>query len=142
MKLFWFSAILVVVSNVSYHLCQKSIPSVANPLVSVAVTFLVAAALALALLPWFPSEGTIVQSLRSLNWASVVLGLTIVGLETGYLLLYRSGWRISIGPLFCDLAMMLILIPIGLVFYREKLLPSNYAGIIFSFIGIYLLTRK
>lgn len=67
MKLFWLSTILVVLSNIGYHVCQKSIPSAANPLVSVIVTFTIAIVVSFALLPLFPSEGSFVSGLKSLN---------------------------------------------------------------------------
>jgi len=141
MGLFWFSAILVIASNVAYHVCQKSIPGNANPIVSIIVTYAVALAASLCIYPLFPSEGGILVGLRNLNWASVALAFTILGIEAGYLLVYRSGWNISLGPVFCNVMVALALVPIGLLLYKEKLILSNYVGIAFALMGIYLIAR-
>jgi drug/metabolite transporter (DMT)-like permease len=142
MALFWLSALLIVASSVAYYICQKSIPTDAHPLVSVTVTLLTAVVTTVVILPFFLKERTLAQEASRLNWASVALGLVIVGIDVGYLLLYRSGWNLSLGPVFCNAVVAVSLIPIGVVFYREKLLASNYVGIFMALVGIYLVTRR
>jgi drug/metabolite transporter (DMT)-like permease len=142
MDLFWFSALLVIFSNVGYHICQKSIPPAANPLLSVIVTFALALLVSVALYFFLPGERGIISGLKNLNAASFVLGLTIIGIEVGYLLVYRSGWNISLGPVFINLVVLLILIPVGLLLFNEKITVKNLAGVVFAVIGIYLITGK
>lgn len=142
MALFWMSAMLVIGSSLAYHVCQKMIPPDANPMVSVIVTLLTAAAAAGMLLPMFMGERTVFQELGKLNWASVALGFIIVGIDVGYLLLYRSGWNLSLGSVFCNAFVAVSLIPVGVFLYRERLLASNYLGIVMALVGIYLVTRK
>jgi drug/metabolite transporter (DMT)-like permease len=142
MTLFWLSAALVVGANVAYHLCQKSIPPVANPMLSVTATFFTAGAVSLLLLPAFLGHTTLVQKLGRLNWASVALGLTIVGVDVGYLLLYRAGWNLSLGSVVCNSSVALVLLPVGVLLFKEKLTPSNYVGVGLALVGIYLITRR
>src|ERR1700738_5082070 len=99
MFLYIFSIVLIVVSNVFYNICQKSTPQKANPFSALFITYLTAIILTgIALFLSKPEKGFI-NSFKDLNWTSVVLGFSIVGLEVGYLLAYRAGWNISVGSL-------------------------------------------
>src|SRR3970040_2700478 len=90
---------LTILSNVLYHLLQKSIPANVNPMLSLAVTYLVAATATLLLIPFFPLQGNLGAELRKINWASFGLGAVILGLELGFLMAYRTGWNISTASL-------------------------------------------
>jgi drug/metabolite transporter (DMT)-like permease len=143
MALFWLSAALVVGANVAYHLCQKSISPTANPMLSVTVTFFTAGVASLLfLLPSLLGNAALVQELGQLNWASVALGLTIVGVDVGYLLLYRAGWNLSLGSVVCNSSVALVLLPVGVLMFKEKLSFSNYVGVGLALVGIYLITRR
>lgn len=142
MVLFWISAGIVVGANVAYHLSQKSIPAAANPMLSLIVTFMTAGVATLLILPFFLGSAPVVRELGKLNWASVAVGLTIIGVDVGYLLLYRSGWAISLGSVFCNAMVALILLPIGVLLFKEKLAFSNYLGVVLTLLGIYLVARR
>ena len=142
MVMFWVSAGVVVGANVAYHLSQKLIPIAANPMLSLIVTFLTAAAATLLLLPFFLGDAPVLRELGKLNWASVAVGLTIVGVDIGYLLLYRSRWALSLGTVFCNAMVALLLLPVGVLLFKEKLVLSNYLGVILTVIGIYLVARR
>jgi drug/metabolite transporter (DMT)-like permease len=133
---------IIVGSNVSYHIFQKSIARTANPIISVIMTYIIAILASLVILPFFPLQKPIVASFKDLNWASFALGLSIVGVEVGYLLFYRSGWFISYGPIICNLLIVIILIPIGVLLYKENLTISNYIGIVLAAIGLFLILKK
>jgi drug/metabolite transporter (DMT)-like permease len=142
MLMFWFSAVLVIGANGAYHVCQKAIPSQANPTVSVFVTFSTAALASFLLALFWVGGGSVSGEIQKLNWTSVALGLTIVGVDIGYLLLYRAGWNVSLGSVFCNAWVALLLIPIGIVLFKEKLVPANYAGIALVIAGLFLIVRR
>jgi len=139
---FWLSAGTVVAASVGYHLSQKAIPQAANPMLSLIITFLTAIVATLLILPFFPGNTPILRELGKLNWASVAVGLTIVCVDVGYLLMYRSGWAISLGSVFSNALVALILLPVGAVIFREKLAFSNYVGVVLTLVGIYLVVRR
>ena len=128
-SIYWLPAILVIVANAGFHLVQKSIAPGAHPLVSVMVTYLVGFTSCVVLLQFFPLRGTMIEEIARLNWASAALGLTIVGIEIGYLLMYRNGWNVSIGFVFTYSASMLLLVPLGLILFAERLSWHNLLGI-------------
>lgn len=140
--MFWLSVALVIGANIFYHSSQKLIPSAANPFVSLFVTFLTAATAALILIPIGIGNKPIVEEFKKLNWASVTVGLAIVGVDLGYLLAYRSGWRVSLGSTFCNAWIALLMLPVGVMLFKEKLVPANYLGVILALAGVFLISRN
>ncbi|PKN89298.1 MAG: hypothetical protein CVU51_00920 [Deltaproteobacteria bacterium HGW-Deltaproteobacteria-1] len=136
------SAILLIVSNVLYHISQKSIPAGVNPIVSIIATFSTALVICLLILPVFADIHTIKTHIIKLTWASYLSGLSCAGIVLGHVLYYRSGWSLSSGTLFSYVAICIILIPAGLFIFHEKMTLSKIAGIIVSLAGLYLMTRN
>jgi len=142
MWLYYGAVILVVVSNVLYHVAAKSTPTDINPIVSLIVTYLTAAVVCLIMLPFYPSSEGIASSLKKVNWASFALGIFVVGLELGFLLAYKAGWNISLAQLCSNLLVSILLIPIGILFFQDKLTFVNIIGIILCFSGFILVSYK
>ena len=115
--------LLTIAANVGYHLSQRSIDAGTNPLVSLQITYAVALLVTCAALPFFPSQTAAPwpAQLRSANWASYALGVAIVGLELGFLLAYRAGWKVGVAALYSNAAVTLLLIPPGILFFQERL---------------------
>ena len=134
--------ILAIITSMLYHLFQKLTPAGANPILALVVTYVTATIASLILLPAFPLNVNLRESVRSVNWVSIALGLTIVGLELGYLLAYRAGWNISIAGIFSNATVALLLIPIGIALFNEKLSMFNLAGILFCTLGLVLVNRR
>lgn len=139
MGLLVFAVALTVGSNVLYHVSQKSIPGGAHPLMSLTVTYVVALVLTLVLFPFYPGGAPTWKSLRGLNWASVAVGIAIVGVEMGVLLAYRAGWRVSVGSTMVNAALAVLLIPIGILYFGERLTAGNMLGILLCVGGLLLL---
>jgi drug/metabolite transporter (DMT)-like permease len=133
---------MTVVSTVFYHLIQKLTPGNAHPLLSLAFSYSVALVVCLALLPFFPLTTKLADSIRQLNWTAIALGFAIVGIELGFLLAYRAGWPISEMSLISTLFVVLVLLPIGLLFFKEKLSPMNIVGVLICIIGLVMVNWK
>lgn len=140
--IFYFSIGLAVLAGVFYHVIQKVTPSAVNPVLALAVTYLVAAFTCVLILPLFPIKDGLAAELRRVNWASIALGVTIVALELGFLLAYRAGWDISLAGLAAHATIALILLPVGLVFFKEKLSPVNLMGVAIAVIGLIMINKK
>jgi drug/metabolite transporter (DMT)-like permease len=133
--------VLIVVSNTVYNICQKSTPQGANPFSALLVTYLTAAVLTAFAWLFYKSDKNFIQSFSDLNWTSIVLGVAIVGLEVGYLLAYRVGWNISVGSLVANIFLALMLIPIGILFYKEGFQINQIIGAAFCIVGLVLINR-
>jgi len=137
----WAIAITVI-SNVLYHVFQKLTPSTVNPILALFSTYVAAALFCLLLLPLFPVQTSLAQALGRLNFASLGLALAVVGLEVGFLLAYRHGWRISAAALISNTSVSLLLIPVGLAFFRERPSTVNAAGILICLVGLVMVNWK
>lgn len=137
--MFIFSIGLTIIANVLYHIIQKSTPAEIHPMLSLAVTYLVAMLVCLLFVPLFPLDSGWLGSLRRLNWSCLALGVAIVGLELGFLLAYRAGWKISTGGLVSNVTVSMLLLPIGLMLFRERLSPTNILGVATCILGLVLV---
>lgn len=133
--------ILVVTANTIYHITTKSTPSNVSPYLSLTVTYIVGAIFTFFLYRVSGPEKGIITDLRSLNWTSYALGLAIVGLEVGYIYLYRSGWNISTGSLVANILLAVALIGVGLVFFKEPIGLRQIAGIVLCVTGLVLVCK-
>ena len=132
---------LILGSNIAYNLMTKSTPAQVNPFASLTVTYLVAAVFSFILL-LFSSSGHPMADFREVNWTGVVLGMAIVGLELGYICLYRAGWNISVGSLVANVLLAACLLVIGLVVFKEAVGVKQMLGIAVCLCGLVLINMK
>lgn len=137
--LYYLSTLIAIISSTLYHTCQKSIPKTINPYFSLSVTYLIALAATILLYFIFPGQSSFKESFNEMNWAGYALGIAIVGIEIGVLLAYRANWNISYLAIIINLAVTLVLIPIGVYLFKEQLSAVNILGIAISIIGLYLI---
>jgi uncharacterized membrane protein len=137
-----FSIVLIVASNVCYNITQKLTPTKVNPFVSLLVTYLVAASVCVvAIIINKPSTG-LIQSFKSLNWTSFILGFALVGLEFGYLMAYRAGWNISMGSLVANICLAVLLVIVGVFMFKEGLSINKIIGICLCISGLVFISVK
>ena len=142
MFLFYFSIALAIFSTLLYHLTQKMTPTGANPALALTVTYLTSLVLCLLLFAFMPLTTSLKESFGQLNWASFGLAFALVGLEVGFLLAYRLGWNISLAAIFVNVAGTLLLVPIGVFLFKEKLTPVNLLGILVCILGLVMVNWK
>ncbi|MGN0961983.1 MAG: EamA family transporter [Clostridia bacterium] len=133
--------LLILGSNIAYNLMTKSTPAQVNPFASLTVTYLVAAVFSFILL-LFSSTGHPLADFREVNWTGIVLGMAIVGLELGYICLYRAGWNISVGSLVANVLLAACLLAIGLVVFKEAVGVKQVLGIAVCLCGLVLINMK
>jgi multidrug transporter EmrE-like cation transporter len=76
---------------------------------------------------------------RHLNWATYVVGLSIVAVELAVLLAYRAGWRISLASAVANVTTALLLVLIGVVWYQEHLALRHVLGLAMCLLGLVLV---
>jgi len=86
-------------------------------------------------------ENNVVDSLKELNWTSLVLGICVVTLEFGYITAYRYGWNISVASVVANITLGILLIPVGILFYKEILTANHLVGIGLCFAGLFFINR-
>ncbi len=133
---------LVVLSNVFYQICAKSVPDKMDPFASLTVTYLIGAAASAILYFLLNRGGNLLQEYRKLNWAPFLLGLVIVGLEVGYIYAYKAGWQVSVAQIVQAAVLAVILIFVGYLLYKEQITWNKVAGIIVCLAGLGLINMK
>lgn len=135
------TASMAALSTVMYNLFQKITPQQVNPALALSVTYGVAMAITFILFAVFPI-GSAVIAFRQLNWVSFALGLAIAGVEISTLLAYRAGWELSLLGIMVNVVASLILVTIGVIFFKEKLSMMNILGIVICIFGLVLLNYR
>ena len=122
-----FPLILVVACNAAYQLLCKNTPPQLNPFTGLFASYGVSC-LICAVLMLLTKEGTLGEELRQIRPLNLVLGMVIIGVEGGYLLMYRSGWQVSRGPLAAYMCTAVVLLIVGVLFYREGVSLQKLLG--------------
>jgi uncharacterized membrane protein len=140
MALTWLS--VAVVATVAYHIILKLTPAAANPFLSLAVTYAAVTVLFVGVYAFAPGTSPLRESLQALNWTAIALAVAILLLDLGYLMLYRTGYDVSLGQLVTQSAAALLLLIVGVAAFREKLSLVNVAGIALCVAGLWLIHRR
>lgn len=142
MFMYVFPICLIIVSNILYQVSSKSIPSKVNPFSSLIITYLTAALVSVIAFNFYKADKGFFQSFKDLNWTSIAPGIAIVGIEFGYIMAYRAGWNISVGSLVASITLSLLLIPIGILFFKEGFGPNKILGIVLCILGLIFINKK
>jgi multidrug transporter EmrE-like cation transporter len=142
MFLFYFSISLAIASSALYHFVAKSTPPNVNFTVSLLVTYAIAFVVTFLGFFFFPVTDGITAELKRLNWASTGLAIAVVGIEFGFLLTYRAGWNLGIAAVLVNVVASLILVPVAIFIFKDRLNWVNVAGILVCLAGLVMLNWK
>lgn len=134
--------VLVIVSNVVYQLCTKNVPSSVDPFASLTVTYIVGTVLSAVMYYVLGNNTGIIGEVSKMNWSSYALGISVVGLEVGFIYAYKAGWQISTTSIVQSAMLTVILIFIGVLFYKESLSWNKIVGIAICIIGLVFINIK
>jgi drug/metabolite transporter (DMT)-like permease len=140
--MYYISAFVAVLGAVGYQYFVKQIPESINPIISVLGIYISALVLGLVLLPFLPPEGGVIKHIKKINWTQLAVAGSVILLELGFLLMYRSGWNLSIGNLVTGVFVNIILVGLGVWLLGEKVTLINGIGAILSIIGVALLSFR
>ena len=133
---------LVVISNIAYQICAKSVPKDIDPFASLIITYLVGAAASAVLYFALGHDGNLVNESRKLNWAPIVLGIVIVGLEAGWIYAYKAGWQVSTGFIVQSAFLSSALLFVGYFLYHEALTWNKIIGVVICMIGLIFINYR
>ena len=133
---------LVVLSNVVYQICTKSVPDGMNPLAALTITYLVGAVASGILYYVLNRGGNLIREYGKMNWAPIILGIVIVGLEAGWIYAYKAGWQVSTGFIVQSAFMAVALIFVGYLLYHEALTWNKLVGVGVCLAGLVLINLK
>jgi drug/metabolite transporter (DMT)-like permease len=131
--------VLAVCGVVFYHLILKMQPASVNMFWQLSIAYFTAALISLTLCLAIPSAR---PTSFPFSPQALLLGVAIVVIECGYFWVYRSGWNLGIaGPVGTTTATV-ILLPLGMLIFHEKLTLPHLLGLSFCTLGLFLTSIK
>lgn len=143
MKSNQFIILIPMLAGTFYHLGQKSLKAVINPFLLFAITYFIGAIVMLSL--YFFNTQSLTIKIPNLDTKSIfsmfLITMGFMGIELGFLLVYRSGLPVSHSAFVSSLGTSIILLFFGMFFFQEILTFKQWAGLFFAFIAIILLMK-
>ena len=118
---------------------MKAMPSEVNPYGALMVTYFVAAIISAIIFAYAVGPANVGSEISKVNWTSIILALAIVGLEVGYVFVYRVGWSLSTASVVANIGLACVLIVVGYLLYRENVSYNQILGIIVCMVGLILI---
>lgn len=131
---------VAVAANVFYHIASKSIVAEQNAFMGLVVNYAVALLASAILFLFTPHEKFLVEAARS-NWACILMGLSITGVEAAFVMIYRAGGELSTASLIVNILIALAMLIVGGFFYHEQISASKIFGALLCLAGVVLLSR-
>lgn len=140
--LFYLPVLIVVCANIIYDISSKSVPEKLNCYAAVTITYTVLACFNFLLFLILNPGNSILIEMSRINWAVFVFALMSVGLECGYIYLFRAGWNISIGSVVCNILLAVCMVIIGFLAFHETITPKQLAGVILCVGGLLFINKS
>lgn len=118
---------------------MKSMPSDVNPFGALMVTYIVSAVITSIIFVFMVKPSNVMFELSKVNWTSIILALVLVGLEVGYVFVYRVGWGVSTASVVANICLACVLLVVGYFLYRENVSLRQILGIFVCMIGLILI---
>lgn len=141
--MFWFflPVLIVVAGNVTYDISSKSIPDGLNVYAGITITYSILAISNFLVFKILNPASSIITEWAQVNWAIVLLALASIGLESGYVFLYRVGWNISIGGMVCNILLAISMLVIGPLLFNETVSLRQFLGVLLCIVGLIIVIQ-
>lgn len=133
--------LVVVGANTIYNISTKSTPANVNAFASLAMTYVMATLSSVVLFFLTSDSKNLLAELAKTNWTAYALGIAIIGLEFGYICIYRAGWKIGVASLVANISLACVLLVVGYFFYKEVITLKQLLGMGVCAIGLMLIVK-
>lgn len=130
---------VAVFANVLYHVASKSIPAEQNAFMGLIVNYATALLASAILFFLTPHEKILVEAAKN-NWACVLMGLSITGVEVAFVMIYRGGGELSTTSLIVNILIALAMLAVGGGFYNEQITAQKIFGATLCIAGVIMLS--
>ena len=135
---YYIPLLMVIGCNLGYHILSKSLPNNINPFIGLSATYGVAFLGSLIL--FAITKNTIYSNQKmNINIYNLLLGIVIIGVEGGYMLMYRAGWEVSKASLVANIVLSILLLFIVSIVFHDFVDIKKIAGIVLCVLGIALI---
>ena len=133
--------LLVICANTAYHFTSKSTPTALNPFLGLTVTYSIALVFSIVLFAFTKNENMMIE-IGKIRWQSIIMGLAVLGVESGWILMYRNGWEVSKASLIANICVAIILFIIGIIVFREDISLKKLFGLFVCIIGVFFMNAN
>ena len=137
----WIPIAVAVLANVLYHIASKSISPEQNAFMGLVVNYATALTASAVLFFMTPHEKILVEASKT-NWACVLMGLSITGVEAAFIMIYRAGGELSTASLIVNILIAAAMLAVGGIFYHEQISLQKILGAALCIAGVVLLSLK
>lgn len=132
---------VIVLSNIVYQICAKGIPEQMNTYASMTITYAVATLFSALMFFVTTRGGNIFREFKFTNWATVVLGIVITGLEVGFIFAYKAGWKVSTFATVTNAFLAIGLLMLVFFMYHEVINWSKILGVCICLVGLWFINK-
>ena len=118
---------------------MKSMPSDINPFGLLMITYVGAAIISAIIFVFAAGPSDVGTEISKVNWTYIILAFAIVGLEVGYVFVYRAGWTISTASVVSNICIACVLLIVGYLLYKENVALNHVMGIVVCMVGLILI---
>ena len=133
--------LIVVGANTVYNISTKATPSDVNAFASLTMSYFIATIGSVLMFFITSDSKNLLVELSKTNWSALALGIAIVGLEFGYICIYRAGWKIGVASLVANISLACVLLLIGLFVYKEVITLKQLLGMGICAVGLMLIVK-
>ena len=133
--------LIVVGANTIYNISTKSTPSDVNAFASLATSYFIAMLGSVVMFFLTSDSKNLLMEISKTNWSALALGIAIVGLEFGYICIYRAGWKIGVASLVANISLACVLLLVGLFVYKEVITLKQLLGMGICAVGLMLIVK-
>ena len=134
--------LIIVFSNTLYQICAKGIPEQMNTYASMTVTYAVATLFSAVAFFITSKGGNFFKEISHSNWATIILGIVITGLELGFIFAYKAGWKVNSLSVTTNVIVAIVLIFVGVIGYNEAISWNKILGAVICLAGLYFINKK
>ncbi len=132
---------VAVLANVFYHVASKSISPEQNAFMGLVVNYATALLASAILFFITPHEKFLVEAAKT-NWACILMGISITGVEAAFIMIYRSGGELSTASLIVNILIAIAMLAVGGFFYHEQISLQKIFGVVLCIAGVVILSLK
>ncbi|MGQ0430076.1 MAG: hypothetical protein ACT4UQ_09105 [Gammaproteobacteria bacterium] len=132
---------LAITGTVAYHLVTKVMPAGAHPIATLFAAYVFGSLLCAGILLVSPSATGFRGHFAEVNWTAPALAVLVIVIDLAFILLYRSGFPVSLGALVTQAAAAIALLAFGVLLFKDRLTATHFAGVALCLAGLWLLNR-
>lgn len=108
---------------------------------SMTITYLVGAVCSAIMFFVINKHGNLLHEYTKLNWAPIFLGVSVVGLEVGFIYAYKNGWPVSTASMVQSAFLAVALLFVGALLYHESINLNKLLGVGICLVGLFFLNK-